>query len=113
MYSNYLAELVSPSKLPKKSFSPKVSWPPGTFRTLLCGGVSILHSSRVRNQCIFPARSEHNLDPKSSGKDILIDQNQVRRALIRAYMKGEISTDIDMKKFIKDIANDIKGSPTA
>nr|WP_309098332.1 hypothetical protein [Fredinandcohnia onubensis] len=53
------------------------------------------------------------MDPKSSGKDILIDQNQVRRALIRAYMKGEISTDIDMKKFIKDIANDIKGSPTA
>ena len=68
--------------------------------------------SGVRNPGI-PARSEHNLDHKSSSKDISIDQDQVRRALIRAYMKGERSTEIDMKKFINDIANDIKGSPTA
>ena len=106
-------ELVSPSKLPKKSFSPIVPGHLGTYRTLLRGGVSILRCDRVRNICIFPARSEHNLEPKSSSKDISIDQNQVRRALIRAFMKGEGSTDIDMKKFIKDIADDIKGSPTA
>ncbi|MEH7235283.1 hypothetical protein [Bacillus sp. JJ1562] len=52
------------------------------------------------------------MDRKSSDKVISIDENRVRRALIRAYMKGERSTEIDMKKFIQDLANDIKGYPT-
>lgn len=52
------------------------------------------------------------MDHKSLDKGISIDENRVRSALIRAYMKGERSTEIDMKQFIQDLANDIKGSPT-
>ncbi|MCC3356172.1 hypothetical protein [Bacillus sp. REN16] len=52
------------------------------------------------------------MEHKSSGKVISIDENRVRRALIRAYMKGERSAEIDMKQFIQELANDIKGSAT-
>ncbi|MEH7387136.1 hypothetical protein V7147_17240 [Bacillus sp. JJ1521] len=52
------------------------------------------------------------MDHKSLEHDISIDENRVRSALIRAYMKGERSTEIDMKQFIQDLANDIKGYPT-
>ncbi|MEH7224637.1 hypothetical protein V7112_12585 [Bacillus sp. JJ1566] len=52
------------------------------------------------------------MDYISSDKVISIDENRVRRALIRAYMKGERNSEIDMKQFIQDLANDIKGSPT-
>ncbi len=40
----------------------------------------------------------------------MIDENRVRKALIRAYMKGERIKEIDTKQFIQDLANDIKGS---
>ncbi|WP_453993137.1 hypothetical protein [Bacillus nitroreducens] len=50
------------------------------------------------------------MEHKSGNNDLSIDENRVRRALIRAFMKGERSTEIDMKQFIKDLANDIKGS---
>lgn len=64
------------------------------------------------NQGTFSARSEHTLDDKSSDEVISIDEKKVRRALIRAYMKGERSAEIDIKQFIQDLANDIKGFPT-
>ncbi|WP_159439977.1 hypothetical protein [Bacillus sinesaloumensis] len=52
------------------------------------------------------------MEHKHVDNDISIDVNRVRKALIRAYMKGERSTEIDTKQFIKDLANDIKGSRT-
>ncbi|MDR4890151.1 hypothetical protein RGU12_21875 [Fredinandcohnia sp. QZ13] len=52
------------------------------------------------------------MDDKSSDEVISIDEKKVRRALIRAYMKGERSAEIDIKQFIQDLANDIKGFPT-
>ena len=51
------------------------------------------------------------MDNKSSEEVISIDEKMVRRALIRAYMKGERNAEIDIKQFIQDLANDIKGSP--
>ncbi len=96
MYSNYLEKAGSPSTLSKLSFSPKVP----------CGGVSILH------RAIFQLGVNNKVDHKSLDKGISIDENRVRSALIRAYMKGERSTEIDMKQFIQELANDIKGSPT-
>ncbi|WP_157256204.1 hypothetical protein [Bacillus timonensis] len=52
------------------------------------------------------------MNRKSSREDILIDEDRVRKALIRAYMKGEKSKEVDMKQFIQDLADDIKGYPT-
>ncbi|MFS0821407.1 hypothetical protein [Bacillus sp. 1P02SD] len=52
------------------------------------------------------------MNDKSSEKVISIDEKMVRRALIRAYMKGERSAEVDIKQFIQDLANDIKGFPT-
>ncbi|MFT4416304.1 hypothetical protein ACLM5H_20780 [Fredinandcohnia humi] len=51
------------------------------------------------------------MDIKQTNENITIDHNKVRKALIRAYMKGENSTHIDTKQFIQDLANHIKGYP--